>query len=509
MMGVIIMVSNILNIVQFILIIILTVWLVLEIIKNKKKSKKNHVAIEKILKGEFEYKLTNDDEINNRFVPITKKLLFWIYSTLKSSTEISEQVKQVYNSSCKSIKTSEDVKNKFIELDKKSKETQLYLEEINSLSRENYISQKKIYELSNSASKTASQTDNFIKSGSNTVEIAVNILDEMNTNIENLTKYIDNLSSITNNVDDMAQLINKLSGNINLLSLNAAIEAARAGEAGKGFSVVATEIGKLADESSEYAKNIKSNILDINIKTKEVGEAMGILSKKRKEAHESTNSIKNYFNEINGEIGDIIKSVHIVSEKVEEGFAFNKEIKNTSQNVSIFFDEFTKQLKSMNLDIEKQFETETANTLSCHNVLNSIKNMLEFTEEFENIIANKLIEQCHKIGEKIAKRELDKNNISDYCLKNGISEVYITDEDGVTIMTNNPSTMGFRFPEEEETQAHVFRKVLKDIKAIVKQNFQKRDFDDRYFKYVAVSRKDSTGIIQAGLDVEDILNLKI
>ena len=500
---------DILNIIQLSIIIILIIILIIEIIKNRNINNKCGTAVKRIVEGNFASQLTKNSDVNKKFMPITKKLLFWVYSTLKSTTKMSEQVNQVYNSSMKSIETSEEIKNKFIELDKRSKDTLLYLEELNNISKENYASQKNIYELSNTASKTASQTDNFIKSGSNTVEIAVNILDDMNTHIENLTKYIDNLSGITNNVDDMAQLINKLSGNINLLSLNAAIEAARAGEAGKGFSVVASEIGKLADESSEYAKNIKNNISEIDIKTKEVGDAMRILSKKRKEAHESTDSIKNYFNEINTEISDIIESVHTVSEKIKEGFVFNKEIKSTSEKVAVFFDEFNSELQLINRDIENQFETETANTLSCHNMLSSIKTMLEFTQEFENIIANKLIEQCNAIGEKIFKGELNIHNISDYCSENGISEVYITDEDGVTIITNNSSTMGFRFPEDENTQAHVFRKVLKDKNTIVKQNFQKRDIDDRYFKYVAVSRKDSTGIVQAGLDVEDILSLKI
>jgi methyl-accepting chemotaxis protein len=37
----------------------------------------------------------------------------------------------------------------------------------------------------------------------------------------------------------------------------------------------------------------------------------------------------------------------------------------------------------------------------------------------------------------------------------------------------------------------------------------KRDVDDKYYKFVAISRKDGEGIVQAGLDLEDILKLKI
>lgn len=500
---------NMLNIIQLVIIAVLVISLVIQIRRIKKIKSGCDIAVEKIVSGNFISNLTEEEEINNKFIKITNKLLFWVYSTLKSSTEISEQVKQVYNSCKVSIETSEDIKNKFFEFDKKSKSALLYLNELNNLSKETYDSQKNIYALSNSASEKSRHTGDYIMSGSNTVEVAVNILEEMNINIENLTKYIENLSSITNNVDDMAQLINKLSTSINLLSLNAAIEAARAGEAGKGFSVVASAIGKLADESSEYAKNIKNNISEINTRTNEVSDAMSVLSKKRTEAHESTKSIKTYFNDINKEIIDIISSVHTVSEKIEEGFAFNKEIKTTSENVAHFFEEFNNELKLINNDIEHQYETETANTASCDNMLKSIETMLKFTQEFENIISSKLINQCNIISEKLSNGDLNSGNINKYCKENGISEVYITDSDGVTVITNNTSAIGFRFTDDESSQAHVFRKILKDNSIVITQNFQKRDFDEKYYKFVAISRKDSIGIVQAGLNVEDILSLKI
>jgi methyl-accepting chemotaxis protein len=54
----------------------------------------------------------------------------------------------------------------------------------------------------------------------------------------------------------ITEAITQIAVKTNILSVNASIEAARAGEQGKGFEVVAEEVGKLADNAVESARQI-------------------------------------------------------------------------------------------------------------------------------------------------------------------------------------------------------------------------------------------------------------
>jgi len=85
-------------------------------------------------------------------------------------------------------------------------------------------------------------------------------------------------------IDELANAIKEIADQTGLLSLNASIEAARAGEAGRGFSVVASEIGKLADESSKTVGNIASIVqevtLAVNDMTKSLEKTLDFLENK-------------------------------------------------------------------------------------------------------------------------------------------------------------------------------------------------------------------------------------
>lgn len=112
-------------------------------------------------------------------------------------------------------------------------------------------------------------------------------------------------SKVVEQINVLSASIMNIAEQTNLLALNASIEAARAGEAGKGFSVVANEIGKLADQS-------KSAVKQITEVTSDVVEAVGNLS----------NSANNLLTYVSTDVANDYESMLDVARKYNEDAKF-------------------------------------------------------------------------------------------------------------------------------------------------------------------------------------------
>lgn len=102
-----------------------------------------------------------------------------------------------------------------------------------------------------------------------------NILGRLTSNMEVRMKgregLVENTRSISEKIEEInniVHLVKDISHQTNLLALNAAIEAARAGEYGQGFSVVAQEVGNLAEMAESATLNISEMVEEFALEIK-------------------------------------------------------------------------------------------------------------------------------------------------------------------------------------------------------------------------------------------------
>lgn len=136
---------------------------------------------------------------------------------------------------------------------------------------------------------------------------------------------VDKINTLTN-------VIKEIADQTSLLALNASIEAARAGDAGRGFSVVASEIGSLADQSAGTVKNINAITLEVNEAVKALTESLN-----RSLAFLEKNVLTDYnsFLETSTEYRDNAKEINNSLESIHEGINYLKgDLKNISTSIA-------------------------------------------------------------------------------------------------------------------------------------------------------------------------------
>ncbi|HEX6825916.1 MAG TPA: methyl-accepting chemotaxis protein, partial [Nitrospiraceae bacterium] len=135
-------------------------------------------------------------------------------------------------------------------------------------------SMRQVSETAGASSDSAKQVLHATEQGRIAVQETVQDMQNIRSTVQRMSKQVKALGDRSIEISQIVSTIRDIADQTNLLALNAAIEAAGAGEAGARFAVVADQVRKLAESSTQATREIADLVKVIQVETQDAVVAM-------------------------------------------------------------------------------------------------------------------------------------------------------------------------------------------------------------------------------------------
>ena len=173
----------------------------------------------------------------------------------------------------------------------------------------------------------STQAFDHAKDGEGVVKRSVDEVQAIASTVAESSQVMKRLGESSGQIGDIVGVINDIADQTNLLALNAAIEAARAGEQGRGFAVVADEVRKLAERTTQATSQINSMISSIQSEVAHAGVAMNNATLRVESGVE-------FSRKTGDSLSNIVSSVNTLQSMVQQIASATEEMSSVSETIS-------------------------------------------------------------------------------------------------------------------------------------------------------------------------------